>query len=170
MALYPTIYAGQKITGSLLQSMLPNVIYKTTSEDRQATTTLTADSDLQVALDANAVYHVTMYIHYATPTAAGFQTDWSVPSGASGGRSSLGNGSSQHDYQNVPGNFGVHNFNTSVTHGDRASSTNQLILLEEGLVTTTTAGTLALRWAQVVSTAANTRVGSNSVMYVRRLA
>lgn len=170
MSYYPTILAGQRITASLLTSLLPNVIYKTTSEDRSATTTLTADTDLQAPLEANAVYHVMMQIHFATMTVAGFQTDWSVPTGASGGRSSISAGANSNTYADTTGNFGVHNFNTAVNHGNRNSSTNQLWLMEEGMITTTNAGTLALRWAQVTSNAAATRVGSNSVMIVRRLA
>lgn len=170
MSRYPSILAGARITAGLLSSMIPDVLYKVTSEDRSSTITLTADSDLQATLAANAVYHVTMNIHYATTTAAGFQTDWAVPTGATGGRSSISNGAAQTAFSDVPGNWGVHNFNTAVNHGNRNSSTNQLWLMEEGLITTTTAGTLALRWAQVTSNAAATRVGSNSVMLVRRLA
>lgn len=170
MSTYPPILAGQRITASLLTLMLPNVVYKVASEDRSSTTTLTADSDLQATLAANAVYHVTMHIHYATTTAAGFQTDWATPSGATGGRSSVSAGAASNTYSDTTGNFGVHNFNTAVNHGNRNSSTNQLWLMEEGLITTTSGGTLALRWAQVASNAAATRVGSNSVMLVRRLA
>lgn len=170
MAYYPTVLAGQRITASLLTSMLPQVVYKTASEDRTATTTLTADTDLQAPLEANAIYHVTMHVHFATMTAAGFQTDWSVPSGASGGRSSISAGAGSNTFADTTGNWGVHNFNTSVSHGNRNSSTNQLWLMEEGMITTTVAGTVALRWAQVTSNAAATRVGSNSFMLVRRLA
>ena len=170
MSRYPTVSAGQRITGTLLQSMLPDIIWKTANEDRLSTTTLTADSDLTTTLEANAVYLVEIEAHYATMSAAGFQTDWTVPSGATGGRSSVSNGSAQTSYLDVPGNFGVHNFSTAVSHGDRNSSSNQLWLMERGVVTTTSAGTLALRWAQDVSTASTTRVGAGSFMTVRRLA
>lgn len=169
MSYYPTILAGQRITASLLTLMLPNVVYKTASEDRTATTALTADSDLQATLEANAIYHVTMQIHYATSTVAGFQTDWTVPAGASGGRSSISAGAASNTSSDTTGNFGVHNFSTVVNHGNR-NSTNQLWLMEEGMVTTKSAGTIALRWAQVTSDASITRVGSNSVMLIRRLA
>jgi len=166
---YPTIPAGRRIDGNLLRSMMPDIIWKTTNEDRSSNTTLTADSDLTVTLEANAVYLIDMEVHYATTSAAGFQTDWTVPSGATGGRSSVSNGSAQTSYLDVPGNFGVHAFSTAVSHGDRNSSSNQLFLLERGVVTTTNAGTLALRWAQDVSTATVTRSGAGSFMTVRRL-
>ena len=170
MSTYPTLYGGQKLTGSLLRSMQTDTIWKTANEDRNSTTTLTADSDLTTTLAANAVYLIDIEAHYATLSAAGFQTDWTVPSGATGGRSSVSNGSAQTSYLDVPGNFGVHAFSTAVSHGDRNSSSNQLFLMERGIVTTTNAGTLALRWAQDVSNAGNTRVGAGSFMTVRRLA
>lgn len=169
MSRYPSVYAGQLITGSLLEEMLPDIIRKSGHEDRFSTIALTADSELQVALAANAVYEVTMHIHYATTTAAGFQTDWSAPSGASGNRSSISNGAAQNSYADVPGNWGVHNLGTAVNHGNRNSSSNQLWLMERGTVTTTNAGTLALRWAQVTSSANVTRVAADSTMTVRRL-
>jgi hypothetical protein len=169
VARYPTVYAGQRITGTLLQSMLPEFVHKVTSEDRAATTTLTADSDLQIALEANAVYHVEMYIHYAAASAAGFKTDWSVPSGATGNRWSLGAGSTQVSSDNVSGRWGVHTFVTACEYGDRASATNQLGALEQAVVTTTNAGTLALRWAQATSDATATRVAAGSYMRVVRL-
>lgn len=169
MARYPTIYAGQRLTGTLLQSMLPDHIVKTANEDRAATTTLTADTDLTTTLEANAVYHVTMFIHFAAVSAAGFQTDWTVPSGATGNRWALGAGSTQVSSDNVPGRWGVHTFATACEYGDRASASNQMGCMEEAVVTTTNAGTLALRWAQATSNATATRVAAGSFMTITRV-
>lgn len=170
MAIYPTILAGQRITAGLLSSMLPTIINKPAAEDRTSNATLTADTDLQITLAANATYEVTMHIHYGTSTAAGFQTDWTVPTGAGGNRASISAGAGSNTFADTTGNWGVHSFNTSVSHGNRNSTTNQLWLMERGIVTTVSAGTLALRWAQVTSTASATRVASTSTLIVRRLA
>ena len=172
MSRYPVLYAGQRMTADgVLTPMEQQFVLKVSSEDRSSTTTLTADSDLQIALEANAVYHVEMYIHYATQSTPGFQTEWSVPSGASGNRWCLGAGSTQVASDNVGGRWGVHNFTgTLVEYGDRNSSTNLNGALEQGVITTSSAGTLALTWAQVVSNASNTRVGAGSFMRVTRLA
>ncbi|MFI2426499.1 hypothetical protein ACH5A7_20785 [Streptomyces sp. NPDC018955] len=179
MARYPSIYAGQRITGTLMQSMLPDVIWKTANEDRAATTTLANDSDLVATLEANATYHVTMYIHFASLEAAQFQTQWAVPTGATGNRSAAGAAyelasSGAATSQAANGGYhrsGVHGFSTSVRYGTRASATNQALALEEAIVTTSsTAGTLALMWAQVTSNATATRVGAGSSMHIRRLA
>jgi hypothetical protein len=176
---YPTIYAGQRLTGTLLRSMMPDIIVKNTNEDRASTTTLANDSDLVATLEANAVYHVTMYIHFAALDAAQFQTQWALPTGASGNRSANGAAyelasSGAATAQAANGGYhrsGVHGFGTAVRYGTRASATNQALAIEEGVVTTSsTAGTIALMWAQFTSNATATRVGAGSSMHIRRLA
>lgn len=171
MSRYPVLYAGQRITADgVLTAMQQQFVLKVSNEDRASTTTLTADTDLQIALEANAVYQVEMFIHYAA-NGGGFQTEWSTPSGATGNRWCLGEGSTQVSADNVSGRWGVHNFTgTLIKYGDRASSTNLSGALEQGIVTTSSAGTLALTWAQTSSNAANTRVGAASFMRVTRLA
>lgn len=179
MARYPTIYAGQRITGTLMQAMLPDVVWKTANEDRAATTTLANDSDLVATLEANATYHVTMYIHFAAVDAAQFKTQWAVPTGATGNRSALGAAfelasSGAATTQAADGGYhrsGVHGYTTTVRYGTRASATNQALVVEESILTTSsTAGTLALQWAQFTSNATATRVAAGSSMHIRRLA
>lgn len=172
MSQYPVITAGQRVTADLLTSMLPNIMVKSVSEDRSSTTTLADDSELTVELEAGAVYLVEMHILYAAQTVAGFRTAWTVPSGATGVRTSISAGSaqSQLNADNISGRWGVHNFTTATNHGERNDSTNLLWLLERAVVTTSSAGTLALQWCQVTSNAAATRVAVGSTMTVIRLA
>lgn len=179
MARYPVIYAGQRITGSLLQSMLPDVIMKAVNEDRVTTTTFTADSELTTTLDANATYHVTMYIQFAATDAAGFQTQWIIPTGATGSRSGFGaayelSSTNAATSQAANGGYhrsGIHALTTTVRYGTRNSASNQAITIEEGTVITgSSGGTLALAWAQAVSSASATRVGAGSTMHIRRIA
>ncbi|MET7514078.1 hypothetical protein ABZS88_11460 [Streptomyces sp. NPDC005480] len=173
MPRYPSILAGQRINGALLASMLPDVYWKTANLDRASTTTFADDPDLAAPLEAGATYHVTVYLHYAAIDLARFKTMWNVPSGASGLRSAMGpdqgvtlSGTSA----GGTGRWGVHAFTTSVTYGTRDHATNQCAAIEEGTVTTTSAGTLALQWAQVTSNATAARLGAGSTMHVRRLA
>lgn len=170
MSRYPPIPPGRILTSGLMMSMLPDTVAKDAHEDRASTAVLAVDSDLQISLEANAVYDVKMYIHYAAISAAGFQTDWSVPTGATGNRWALGAGSTQVASDNVSGRWGVHTFATACEYGDRASATNQLGALEQAVVTTTNAGILALRWAQATSNATATRVAAGSYLTARRLA
>lgn len=171
MSTYPSITAGQEITSTLLTSMLPDIVYKTANEDRTATTTLADDTELTTTLAASAVYHVRIYLHYAALDAAKIKTAWTVPSGASGLRSAIGAGSAATDATAATtSRFGVHAFTTTVTYGTRSHATNQCVAIEEGIVTTTSAGTLAIQWAQDTSNATATRVGSGSSLHVTRIA
>ncbi|MFE7973014.1 hypothetical protein [Streptomyces shenzhenensis] len=174
MSRYPTIYAGQRITGTLLQSTIADEYYKVTNTDRTSTTTFADDPDLTTTLEANAVYRVAFYLHYAAMAAAGFKTLWTVPAGASGNRSAIG------PEQGVTlaltsgsggtGRLGVHAYATTVTYGTRDHATNQAWALEESIITTSSAGTLAVQWAQATSNATATRLAAGSSLVVRRLA
>lgn len=173
MSRYPTIYAGQRLTGTLLQGMQPDIIQKLTNTDRSATTTLADDPDLMATLEANARYLIEFEVWYASPTgASGIKTAWTVPSGVTGNRSALGLADSVSS--SVPegsGRFGVHAYTTSVAYGDRQSSTNLAVIKEVSMLTTSsTAGTCALQWAQNVSDAASCRVAAGSLMRITRLA
>jgi hypothetical protein len=173
MSRYPTIYAGQRITGTLLQSTMPDMIQKLVNTDRASTTTLADDPDLVASVEANARYYIEFDLWYAATNASGgIKTAWTVPSGVTGNRSALGLADSVSS--SIPegsGRFGVHALTTAVSYGDRASSTNLLVARETALLTTSsTAGTVALQWAQNVSDAANCRMAAGSVMRVTRLA
>jgi hypothetical protein len=170
---YPVINPGQTVTADLMNSMLPQIYWKANSEDRVSTTTLADDSDLVAPLAANAVYHVTMYLHFAAKATPRIKTQWRVPGGVSGNRSAIGpdQGAILTASSGGQGRFGVHNYTTDVIYGTRDNNTLQCIAVEEGTVTTgATAGTIALQWAQQTSGTDFTRMGSGSYMEIRRLA
>jgi hypothetical protein len=172
MAQYPVLLAGQRITAALLASMLPLEQWKTGNTDRAATTTFADDPDLSILLEANSTYRVEMYLHYAALDAARFKTMWNVPTGWTGNRSAVGPDQGQilSATSGGTGRWGVHNLNTACTYGTRDNAGNQCYALEEGVVTTTTAGTLALQWAQATSNATASRLAAGSYMRVKRLA
>lgn len=174
MSQYPAILAGQRITASLLLNMLPLTAYKTANTDRSATTLFADDPDLLLPLAASAVYLVSMRIYFATPTGGGaplFKTAWDVPAGWTGNRTCMGPGSAATDSgaDNMAGHYGVHNPPTAVTYGGRNSSTNLAIALETAILTTTTAGNVALQWAQATSSASPVRVGAGSSITATRI-
>lgn len=168
---YPEIFAGQDIDADTLVNMQPMIVSKPSATSRASTTTLAADPDLTVQLEANAIYFVEFHIHYAALDATKFKTDWTVPSGSSGNRCVLGMGSTanQASADNVSGRFGVHNYATATVYGTRDHVTNQCYAQETATVVTTNAGTLALRWAQSVSGVSNTTLYDTSLMRVTRL-
>ncbi|MFG2269145.1 hypothetical protein ACGFNY_05145 [Streptomyces chartreusis] len=174
MSRYPVIYAGQRITAELQSSMLVLEAYKATGTTRSSTTTFADDPDLTIALEANATYWVEMYIKYAAVTAEQFKTNWTVPSGATGGRARHGLSSSVNDTTAGgpfgDGAWGHHGFTTTLTYGTRNSASNQVFAYEIGFVTTsTTAGNVALSWAQNASGATGTSVSAGSYMRAKRI-
>lgn len=173
MSTYPDIVAGQEITAELLRAMLPQTVWKTASTDRAATTTFADDEDLTMQLEASATYIVEFHLLYAALSAADFKTAWTVPSGAGGNRSAMGPGSTaaDADADNITMRSGVHNYTTSVTYsGVRNSATNLAIAVETATLTTSSAGTLALQWAQATSNATATRLATGSRLRVWRIA
>lgn len=174
MAYYPDIAAGDDITVDLLQAMIPQHFYKTANTDRTSTTTFADDPDLTCELEANSVYFVEMFLCYAALDAADIKTEWTVPTGATGVKSCMGPASdavAETNANSIEGRWGVHGFGTDVTYGaPRNSASNLQYAQENGVVTTTNAGTLALAWAQNTSNGTATRMGSGSYMRVTRLA
>jgi hypothetical protein len=170
---YPTIPAGTRLTGTLLQSMLPLEAYKAADTTRSSTTTFADDPDLVLTLEANATYWVEMFIKYAAVTAEQFKTTWTVPSGATGGRARHGVSSAVNDTAlGGPfgdGAWGHHGFSTTLTYGTRNSASNQIWALEAGPVQTTTAGIVALAWAQNTAGAAGTKVAAGSYIRAKRI-
>jgi hypothetical protein len=172
---YPNWAAGDPITASMLNYTQGDVIVKTVATSRASTTTVTDDPDLTATLDANATYLVEMIVH-AVSAATGtplIKTQWTVPSGATGNRTSFGPGSSatETDSNNISVHAGVHGFTTALTYGRRSTSdSNQIAIIETAIVTTTSSGTLALQWAQAASSSTASQVSAGSCMRVKRVA
>ncbi|WUI02113.1 hypothetical protein OHR68_09985 [Spirillospora sp. NBC_00431] len=171
MSTYPQIAAGQSITAGLLTSMLTNRIVKAANTDR-VNNTLTADPELTAALEANAQYEVQFDLLVGGIPAADFATQWSVPASASGLRTVTGPGSTalEANADNITARLGTHTFATTVTYNGVRSATGSLFrVFEWAVVTTTSAGTCALLWAQGTTNATATRVAAGSIMRVRRI-
>jgi hypothetical protein len=157
---------------------LPRFAYKAANTDRSSTTSRTADPDLAMALDANAVHVVEFHLLVGGPSGGLMVTSWNVPSGATGLKGAHGPASTAAGVDsltnagdNIAGRFGSHGFATSVTYGRRDTATNLLYAIETGTVVTgATAGTVAIAWAQSASNATATRMGLGSWMRVTRIA
>jgi len=173
MPQYPVIYAGQRITASLLTSSEPPQFWKNSNTDRASTTTVTDDPDLTTTLEANATYRVIFYLHYAATDTARFKTQWTVPSGATGNRTAVGADQGvilSSTSSGGTGRYGVHSYTTACTYGTRNDNTLLCSAVEEATLTTSSAGTLAIQWAQATSSATATRLGAGSSLHVQRLA
>lgn len=173
MAKYPDINAGDKLTATLLGSMIPTVIVKSSIEIKTGTT-LALDSELFFTAEANATYLIDFLMQMGAIQTEDVKTDWTVPSGASGFKAVTGPGSSASDSaaDNIAMRAGVHNYGTVVTYaGVRDNASNAFTVREWSVVTTTNSGTIGIRWAQnATGSSTGVHVLSGSFMRIRRLA
>ncbi|WP_318205400.1 hypothetical protein [Streptomyces sp. SCL15-4] len=182
---YPTPLAGQRITASLLRSMQPQVVRKTSDTSRAATTTVTPDPHLQFDLVAGGVYVMDGWIKYDGPSAADLNIDWSVPSGTLGEWVGFGGGLSPMisfnasavlvtDSQQSRG-YTIRTESTDVA-ASRAFGTLGLtgVQLSVALYSTlrvgSVSGTYSLDWAQVTSDASPVTLYTDSWLRLQRIA
>ncbi|MEW9521807.1 hypothetical protein [Streptomyces tubercidicus] len=169
--------SGLALTGTISARNTPYIVSKAGNTDRVSTTTRTADPDLTMSLAASATYIVEFHMYIGGSTFALVVTEWLVPSGATGLKGGIGPASSategtagNNNGDGVAMRAGSHNFGTSLTYGRRNVNTNLVYAIETGTVTTTSAGTLALAWAQSTSSTTFNRMGLGSWMRVTRIA
>jgi hypothetical protein len=170
---YPAIAAGATITSSLLTGLQMQFIKKGNTTSRTSTTSVTDDPDLVFPVVANAIYFVEWGIYYDGLTAGSINTQWDVPSGASGLKAVFGPGSSASDgsADNISMRCGVHGYTTSIKYSCARNSTNQQFAMENSVITIgSTAGNVALAWAQATSNGTATEVQSGSWGRCLRLA
>jgi hypothetical protein len=173
MTTYPAIAGGDDITADLLVSMLPMFAVKSSATTRTSTTTLADDPELTLTLAANAKYFVEFFLYYGAINAEKFKTAWTVPSGVTGTRATLGPGSTanQASMDNVSMRAGAHLYTTSATYGTRDDNTGPCLAYETSIVITgASSGTLAVKWAQGTSGSTGTALFEGSFMRVTRLA
>jgi hypothetical protein len=183
---YPQPAAGQKITASLLRSMLPQTARKTADTQRSATTATVADPHLTFELEANASYTWWGWLKYSTSTLADINIDFTGPSGLLGEWVGVGPG--------IVRVVGATDASPPVIQADTQESTGYMVRLESTDVTSAraygglgtsavitldlkgtlrvgaTGGTWSLDWAQRTSDATNTTVYTDSWISLLRTA
>ncbi|MFE3762264.1 hypothetical protein ACFXPI_10925 [Streptomyces sp. NPDC059104] len=171
---YPVISAGQRITAGLLTSMLPAPIFKAADQSVTNSTTNVNDNHLLSAVAANATYIITGMLLYSARTDTDVKIGFSGPSGAAmdwiahaqsqdgtGGLASTGVVVDKQSIGNTSfplGGFGAEN------------TTIMTAPLWGRLVTSSTAGTFQLNWAQRVSNATASIMRANSWILLTRVA
>jgi hypothetical protein len=145
--------------------------HKTANETVTSSTTLQNDDHLTVSLDANSVYRIYMLLSFGGITAGELKTSWSTPSGATGNKHCMGPGSDStaRDSTGATMRYGTHNFTTTVNYG--CNDTALFVhAVEQGIVTTTTAGTFVLQWAQQASSTTGTTIAAGSYLIAEKIA
>lgn len=171
--MYPDIRAGTKPTPGLLAAMMPLMVVKETTEERESTTVVELDSELQFEGVAGGKYLVEFHVIPAAVSAAGVKTQWVVPAGATGFKDVLGPSSnaSNTNADQITMRAGVHAYGTDVVYaGVRNNNSAAVTVLETSVITLASAGTVGLAWAQNASNATPSRIFVGSWMRVTRLA
>lgn len=174
---YPTVRAGQKVTGSLLDSMLPKTVRKTADTSRTSNTA-SADPELQITVEANGVYIVegTLYVTATDIVDGGgavddINIDWSAPSGSDGtwsGQGPLTNATSTETQ--------IRTIGTAITSsrtfgvGSTSAAAPAVIDITATLIVGSTAGTYSLDWAVGTGTSGPVVVYQDSWLKLTRIA
>lgn len=166
---YPVPLAGQRITASLLTSMLPLQVVKAAAETVNNSGTYQNDNELVLPVSASATYLLDMFLIYQSANAADITMQWSVPAGATMHWGMLGIDTAT--ASTIGSWSAIHRTETEVAAAGSTGTTTPMIATPKGiLVVAGTAGNLQLQWAQLVATASNTQVLAGSWMKLTRVA
>lgn len=170
MSTYPNVLAGQDITADLLNSMLPQVAYKTTGEAVTSSTTMQNDDELFVPVVASSVYLAELFLLYDAAAAGDIKIGWTAPSGASLAWTVVGATTAETTNTSVS-TLNMQTRTTSETASLGGSSSTGIGATAYGRLTvSTTAGNLQFQWAQDTSNGTATNVRAGSVLKLTRLA
>jgi hypothetical protein len=171
-ATLPTFYAGHKPTAAeyaavvaAVAELRPIRARKTGPQSVTSSTTLVDDSELLLPVDGSSEYEVLGLVFFSAAVAGDLKIGWSGPSGA-GFSWSFGGGPST---ISSASDIWYHGSNT-IGGTDIAGGTgSNAILRVAGVLTTTNAGTLLLRWAQGTSSGTATSIVAPSVLIARKI-
>lgn len=168
---YPTFRAGQKVTGALLESVKP-VTARKLSDTSRATGTLSADPELQLSVEANAVYQFEALL--ATTGTTATDDILMTLEGPSGSEATWGGFGPATDTSSESSSAMRSVFSDSISdnkaYGTGDDSANPLNIRIAGtLVTGSSDGAFSISWARFGGTGTIT-VFTGSYLTARRIA
>lgn len=155
-----TFFAGQKLTATALQAVVPLFAYKVADEIVNNSAAFQDDNELFVSLAANAVYEGWLHVVYNSGTTPDLKWQFTKPSGAT-----------QNDWA-----FLGYSTASALTYGTGGQSATagglggKTVADAWGLITTTNAGQLQWQWAQNTANASDTTVYAGSYLRCLRIA
>lgn len=168
---YPSYLAGQTITASLLRSAQSQLVRKTADESRSATTTFADDTHLVFAAEASAVYSMWGWIKYFADNTPDIKMQFTVPTGCLGEWAWLMPG--QSTLAGTVVGYSIRTESNDVNGartGYGTSDTNHYTPVSGLFRMSTTAGNIALQWAQNTSNATATTLYTDSWLMYQRVA
>lgn len=165
MALTSLPAAGSKLRGSVLNSLITEVrgVYarKTADETVNNSNTLQNDDHLFVAVAANAVYDWKLVLHYNSGTTPDLKIGWTVPTSTTmvwggviidtSGAITVAAALTQSSVQAIGG-----------------TGSNAFQVFTGTVVTSTTAGTLQMQWAQNTTNLSDSKILAGSELTLIR--
>lgn len=156
------------VIGDLLQKQNAIEIITISSSEYFSNTTKT-NTNLVISFEASSTYHFELSLGASGDSSAGISLDWEVTSGSipsNQTRKCLGMafGETDRDSANFRANQSY--LTTDVSYGIES---NVNFIREEGILTTTTAGTLTLRASKHVNTGTDTGISSGSYLKVTKI-
>lgn len=167
-AAIPTWSSGQVLNASDVNSWLvPLLVVKPGDTSRSSTTTLTADPDLTFAVAASATYQWECYLDYegGVQGNSDLKLQWSVPASAT-----MRFGSQYVSSAGATRVFDTSTQASTVTPGSNGAGVLQGIHMQGSVVTSSTAGSVTLTWAQNTSSGTATIVHAQSFLMAQRYA
>lgn len=168
---WPEILAGQKITGTLLNNMMPVTAIKTASTSRASTTTISADPELQLSVEAGAEYVGEFYFRISGVAAGDMDLQFTTPAGATGswGGTRLtapaaddGTGGARTSVRAA--------LNAEISLSTPSTTTAQVVNGQFRITMGGTSGTLSIDWAQGTSNATASVMEADSWIRLKRVA
>lgn len=174
MSQFPDVNGGGRVDDVFLSAMLDNWVLKPSASPGRTAATLVADPDLTFAVVANALYEVELTVRFGAILAAGIQTTWTVPSGTSGDRLSMGPGTANASSalaNTTEMKWITYSTNLAIAYTNpRNSVTDQTWFRETCLLAVgATAGSVTLNWGQATANATGTVIYPNSAFKYRRI-
>ena len=183
MEQYPNPAAGQRITGALLRSMLPQTARNTSDTPRTTTTAAVADTHLIFDVAANGVYAIHGWIKFDGDNAADLKIQLTVPTGAAGEWTAVGTGNNVVGSTAAPalqlntqGGTGYlvrmesREINVSTNYGALGAGVGLTLIVYATVRVGSTAGTVSIDWAQASSSATATNLFTDSWLQMFRTA
>lgn len=168
MSQYPVLAVGQRFTADVVASMLPIQARKTSASTRTSTTSSSADSELVITLEANAVYKFVFYLKYDGATGGDIRWNWVGPSGMLGdyALSAVSVAAAAATTEDLAINYsmsatgGAGGLGAGTACGAQATGT---------ITTAAAAGTLTFTWAQFTSSGTATTLQAGSYIECTRI-
>lgn len=164
----PVFAPGDKPTAGQHNSWFVNVNFaRKTGSQSVSNSTLVADTELLVPVEANAIYTVKVILLYTAVTAADLKVLFRLPASASFtgmGKCLVVGAVSQTELQALP-----YGGNSSESWGGLGAGNSAFGQVDGMLITAGTPGNFATEWAQVTTNATATQVQGNSHMELRRV-